>query len=135
MSRRINIQSLKRKSKIKKIDLHDNQAPIEIEINPSEDIKEQIVNSLINNSTTKKKNNNEDIIGIDISDRSTFLLATKLISDIELQQNEEKDFLECIYDDPNQYGIELKNVILSVINKIVLEYFSDQIIAEKGNVN
>ncbi|MFC0903871.1 hypothetical protein ACFHWD_04095 [Clostridium sp. MT-14] len=124
MSRKINLNILKRKSTIKEVDLHDGEAPIKVETTPSEEVKEKIIESLIKNS----KSNDGDKVEIDITNKMTFLLATQLITDIELQRNEKKMFIDYLFNDPSKYGIILKNTILKVINNIVEEFCADQIL-------
>lgn len=127
MSRKINLGILKRKSKKKKIDLHDGYDPVEVEMNPSESVKEEILKSIIENRRDLKG----EIIEIDMANKTTFLLATKLITNIELTKQEEKPYIDCLFKDPSKYGMILKNIIIEVITNIVTEAYSDEIINYK----
>lgn len=129
MSRRIDLNILKRKSTIKEIDLHDGEPAIKVEMAPSEEVKEKIVNSLIENS----KSDNDDGVEVDILNKTTFLLATKLITDIELKEEEKEMFINYLFKDPSKYGIILKNTILDVISDIMEEFFVNEVVDYNNN--
>ena len=118
MGRKINnLTILKRIPKIKEIDLHDGESPIKIEINPSEDKKEKIINIILNNIK-------EDEETIDLSNANIFLNIVPLITDIELSKEEQSDFMNFLFKDPSKDGIKLRDSILEVITNIMEEMFN-----------
>jgi len=118
MGRKINnLTILKRIPKIKEIDLHDGESPIKVEINPSEDKKEKIINIILNNIK-------EDEETIDLSNANIFLNIIPLITDIELSKEEQSDFMSFLFKDPSKDGIKLRDSILEVITNIMEEMFN-----------
>lgn len=123
---------IKRTPIVKHIDLNDGEEPIKLTINPSEDVKEKILEIIVNNTSEE---NEEKLSVIDLEKKEVFIPITQMITDIKLEKEEEDSFMEYLFKDPSPEGIMLREDIIKTINKIIddIQKDIDENIEETNN--